>query len=249
MSGQRPPTLLDGYQLSLPSFEGPLDVLLGLIERERLDISDLSLVTVTDGFLAYIDAMRDPPAVLLAEFAGIAARLLVLKSRAMLPRPSALEEEPDVDDLALQLREYQQMKHAAQSLRTSEEQGWRSFGRPPLSSPAPSRVVLVAPPLSHLRRALLRTLARARQEIEVVPLRRVVTIGEMLDRIATRLARFRHPSRFHDLVGSRDRDETIVGFIALLTLWRRGAVDVRQDGLFSDIHVIPSVVEASVADD
>ena len=249
MSIERGNGLLDGYQLRLPSFEGPLDVLLALIERERLDISDLSLVAVTDGFLAYVEAMQDPPAALLAEFAGIAARLLVLKSRAMLPRPAVPDEEVDVDDLARQLREYQQLKRAAQSLRATEEQGWRSFGRPPLVSAALTRTVLVAPPLGHLRRALVRSLARVREEAEVAPLTRVISIGEMLDRIVGRLARFRHPRRFHELIGSRDRDETIAGFIALLTLWRRGDVDVCQDALFSDIHVIPSAVAEAAADD
>lgn len=241
-------TLLDGYQLRLPSFEGPLDVLLGLIERERLDISDLSLVAVTDGFLAYVDAMHDPPAALLADFAGIAARLLVLKSRAMLPKPASDDDEQEVDDLARQLREYQRMKNAAASLRASEEQGWRSFGRPPAATSMPSKIVLVAPPVAHLRRALMRSLARVKEEAEVAPLRRVISIGEMVSRIASRLSRLRQPRRFHDLVGSRDRDETIVGFIALLTLWRRGAVDVSQEGLFGDIHVIPAA-EAGVADD
>lgn len=241
--------LLDGYQLRLSSFEGPLDVLLALIERERLDISDLSLVAVTDGFLTYVETMHDPPVALLAEFVGIAARLLVLKSRAMLPRPLAPEEEQDVDDLARQLREFQQLKRAAQTLRATEELGWRSFGRTPTALSTPSRTVLVAPPVGHLRRALLRTLSRSRDATEVAPLARVISIGEMLDRISSRLARFRHPRPFHDLVGSRDRGETIVGFIALLTLWRRGAVDVRQEGLFHDIHVFPATLDASAADD
>ncbi|HAX25783.1 MAG TPA: hypothetical protein DCX80_12210, partial [Chloroflexi bacterium] len=97
MSAARGDGLLIGYQLRLPSYEGPLDVLLTLIERERMDISDLSLVSVTDGFIAYIEAMNNPPAVLLAEFVGIATRLLVLKSRAMLPRPAVTDEEQDLD--------------------------------------------------------------------------------------------------------------------------------------------------------
>jgi segregation and condensation protein A len=232
------PTLAN-YQLRLPSFEGPLDVLLGLIERERLEISDLSLVTVTDGFLDYISGLDDAPPVLLAEFAGVAARLLVLKSRAMLPRPEAVEVEPDVDDLAQQLREYQRAKQAAESFRSLERSGMRTFARPPMTELPPPKIVLVAPPVGHLRRALMRTLARVRIEPEVVSLRRVVTIGEMLDRLRTRLTRIRDRARFQDMVGSHDRDETVVGFIALLALWRRGEVHVEQDGLFADIHVAP----------
>ncbi len=232
------PTLAN-YQLRLPSFEGPLDVLLGLIERERLEISDLSLVTVTDGFLTYISGLDDAPPALLAEFAGVAARLLVLKSRAMLPKPEIVEQEPDVDDLAQQLREYQRARNAAESFRSLEVAGMRTFGRPPVSDQPPPRIVLVPPPIGHLRRALLRTLARVRVAPEVVSLRRVVTIGEMLDRLRHRVSRIRGGARFHDMVGSDDRDEIIIGFIALLALWRRGEVHVEQDGLFADIHVMP----------
>lgn len=233
------PTLAN-YQLRLPTFEGPLDVLLGLIERERLEISDLSLVTVTDGFLTYIAGLDDAPPALLAEFAGVAARLLVLKSRAMLPRPEIVEHEPDIDDLAQQLREYQRARQAAESFRELERTGQRTFVRPPVTDLPPPKTVLVPPPVGHLRRALLRTLARVRVEPEVVSLRRVVTIGEMLDRLRHRISRVRDRSRFRDMVGSTDRDETVVGFIALLALWRRGEVHVEQDGLFADIHVMPA---------
>jgi segregation and condensation protein A len=232
------PTLA-GYQLRLPAFEGPLDVLLGLIERERLEISDLSLVSVTDGFLAYVDELRDAPPALLAEFAGIAARLLVLKSRALLPRPEVADPDPDLDDLATQLREYQAARRVALAFREKEQAGWRAFARSPLAPTAPPRITLVAPPVAHLRRALLRAVARVRPEPQVAPIRQVVSIGEMLHRLRDRLTRFRHPSRFHDLVGAPDREHTIVGFIALLALWRRGEVRVRQDALFGEIHVEP----------
>jgi len=247
VSDQRSAVMLDGYQLRLPSFEGPMDVLLSLIERERLDISELSLVAVTDGFLSYIESMGRPPAALLAEFAGIAARLLVLKSRAMLPRPPATEEDPSADDLAQQLREYQQMKLVAQALRETHEQGLRSFSRPPRTD-TPKRLVFVAPPVSSLKRAFARSLSRAVPEAHVAPLRRIVTIGEMLDRITSQLSRLSRPRPFRELIGARDRESTIVGFIALLALWRRGDIDVRQDGLFTDIEVT-NVGSGAFADD
>lgn len=233
------PTLA-GYQLRLPSFEGPLDVLLGLIEKERLEVSDLSLVAVTDGFIAYIEELRDPPPALLADFAGIAARLLVLKSRALLPRPPVVEPEPEVDDLAAQLREYQRAKRAAATLREKEAIAWRAWPRPASEAAGPVRVTLVAPPVIQLRRALLRAVARVREEPQVAAIRRVVSIGEMLDRLRGHLTRFRRPSRFRELFQPHDREETIAGFIALLALWRRGEVECRQDGLFDDIHIAPA---------
>jgi segregation and condensation protein A len=213
--------------------------LLGLIERERMEITDLSLVAVTDGFLAYISTLDDPPPALLAEFAGVAARLLVLKSRAMLPGARQVETEPDVDDLARQLREYQFAKQVAQSFRDIEQSGERTFARPLATDQPPPKIVLERAPVGHLRRALTRMLARVQSEPEVVPLRPVVTLGEMLNRLRVHLSRARRPARFRDLIGSQARDETVVGFIALLALWRRGEVRVEQAGLFADIHVAP----------
>jgi segregation and condensation protein A len=231
---------LTGYQLHLPTFDGPLDVLLQLIERERLAISDLSLVAVTEGFIAYIAALVDPPPSLLAEFAGIAARLLVLKSRALLPRPSEPEHELEVDDLADQLREYQRAKRAAGWLREVEQAEARSFARPARSDFPPPRVTLLAPPLAHLRRALVRSVARMRPVPEVVAMRPLVSIGEMIGRVRAAVDRAMHPLRFRELVRHDDRDETIAGFLALLTLWRRGEVEVAQDRLFAEIYVSAS---------
>jgi segregation and condensation protein A len=236
------PTLAS-YQLRLPAFEGPLDVLLTLIERERLDISELSLVAVTDGFLAYIDNLRDPEPAMLAEFAGIAARLLVLKSRSLLPQPATVEQEPTVDDLAAQLLEYQRVRQAAAALREKELAGWRAYARPPMTMASPPKVVLQAPPLMHLRRALLRTLARMKEEPEVAALTRIVSIADMLQRLRSRLMGARRAS-FQELVGTEARDETIAGFIALLALWRRGEVAVTQQRLFGVIHVEPIAVHA-----
>src|SRR5829696_2958195 len=98
--------LLPGYQLRLPTFEGPLDVLLRLIERSQLAIADVSLVAVTDQFLAYLDQVGDAPPETIAEFAAVGARLVLLKSRSLLPRPPALEDDADPGDLVRQLVAY-----------------------------------------------------------------------------------------------------------------------------------------------
>src|SRR6478609_6712749 len=92
-------SLLMDYQLHLPQFEGPLDVLLRLIERSQLEITDLSLMRVTEQFLTYVGA-----------------RLTLLKSRSLLPRPPAEEIEEDPGDLARQLAEYRRCKQMASQL-------------------------------------------------------------------------------------------------------------------------------------
>lgn len=240
MTSDTAPVTLASYQLRLPSFEGPLDVLLSLIERERLEISNLSLVTVTDGFLSHIEALDDAPPRLLADFLGIAARLLVLKSRALLPRPEETEAVEDVDDLAEQLREYQRMRNVANGLSEAQGAAWRSYPRsaPPLDRP--TRVAFILPPVAHLGRALMRAIARQPSEPESMTMRRVVSVTEMAARMLAAMTATRRPRRFVELVSRTDREETVAGFIALLALWRRRQVDVRQDGLFTDIVIEPA---------
>lgn len=231
------PVNLASYQLRLEGFEGPLDVLLQLIERQRLDISELSLVAVTDGFLEYIAQMENPPPRLLGEFAGIAARLLVLKSRSLLPRPAPAEPDEEVDDLAAQLREYQRVKRLAARMRESEASGWRSFesqGGPPQRN---VNVRLVVPGVERLRDTFLRALARQPEPPEIAPIRPVVTIADMARRIMSFALRPGRRFRFRDLVSRADRHETVAAFVALLSLWARRELHVEQDGLFGEIDI------------
>ena len=85
---------LDGYQFRLPSFEGPLDVLLRLIERDQLAFCEVSLLAVFDQFLAHLDTLEADAPDVIAEFVMVAGRLSVLKSRALLPRPAKALEPP-----------------------------------------------------------------------------------------------------------------------------------------------------------
>src|SRR5690349_9456548 len=96
------PTLAN-YQLRLPAFEGPLDVLLRLIERSQLAIEDVSLVAVTTQFLDHVASLASAPSHIVADFAAVGARLTVLKSRSLLPRPPLDTEEPEQSDLTHQL--------------------------------------------------------------------------------------------------------------------------------------------------
>lgn len=239
MTASAAPVSLSAYQLRLPSFEGPLDVLLSLIEREQLEISDLSLVAVTDGFLAYIETMGDAPPALLADFIGVATRLLVLKSRALLPGPEETEPEEEVDNLAEQLREYQRMRNVASGLADAQSALWRSYPRTAPPPERPTKVVFVLPPVANLGRALVRAIARQPVEPERVVIRRVVSVTEMAARLFSTVIQARRSRRFLELVDRRDRDEVVAGFIALLALWRRKQVEVEQEGLFDDIYIAP----------
>src|SRR5258708_3095611 len=130
-------TLQRPYTVHLPGLRGPLDVLLHLIERNQLEITPISLVTVTVQFVAYLRTWDEPPLPRLAEFVAMAARLLLIKSRSLLPRQPRLEElddEPDPLEDAEQLRrhlvEYKAAKDIARPLPARELAGATSFPRP-----------------------------------------------------------------------------------------------------------------------
>ncbi|MEX2446111.1 MAG: segregation/condensation protein A, partial [Dehalococcoidia bacterium] len=113
----------DAFQLALPAFHGPLDLLLQLIERSELDITEVSLLEVTEQYLQHMRASEQVDVGQLADFIAIGARLLLLKSRALLPREeSAVEEDEadpagDVRGLIEALKEYRRFKQAAEFLR------------------------------------------------------------------------------------------------------------------------------------
>ena len=119
------------YQVQLDVFTGPLDLLLHLIEQQELDITAVSLAQVTDQYLVYITSSHQIAPDELTEFVTIAARLLLLKSQVLLPRPEQkAEEEQDVgDDLVRQLYEYKRFKQIAQLLEQRDEQGLHAYAR------------------------------------------------------------------------------------------------------------------------
>src|SRR5215510_948917 len=115
------------YQVELPGFQGPLDLLLNLIEQEELDITKISLARVTDQYLARLELLKETDPDDLTDFLVIAARLILIKSEMLLPKPPpillAAEEEDVGDELARQLRLYKQFKALALHLRELEEIG------------------------------------------------------------------------------------------------------------------------------
>ena len=122
----------DAYRVRLPVFDGPLDLLLNLIEREELDITKIALALVADQYLAYLKQIEEAHPDNLADFLVVAAKLVLIKSEALLPRPNRPSSESELDvgkDLAEQLRLYKLFKGAANRLGQRQEQGLRTFVR------------------------------------------------------------------------------------------------------------------------
>ena len=237
---------LDGYQLRLPAFEGPLDVLLRLIERDQLSISEISLLTVFDQFIEYVNALESSTPELVAEFVAVAGRLSVLKSRALLPRPAKTVDEPDEIDLVRQLEEYRVVKAAAELLATRQQAGSGAFGRGEGIASPPMELARFAPQSpSALATAVSRWLTRLPVKPILVPAIRVVSLREMIARITSALARDQQTSFDHIRGTCTDREETAVAFLAMLTLMRRQIIVVTQNELFGSI----TLSRPRVADD
>jgi segregation and condensation protein A len=228
---------LDGYQLHLPSFEGPLDVLLRLIERDQLPISEISLLSVLDQFLAYMETLASPSPDAIADFASVAGRLSVLKSRALLPQPDRAEEAAEDEvDLVRQLEDYRRLKQAAQVLADLQRSGSGGFGRGEavVAPEAPPRQLLPQQP-GAIRAAVVRWLSRVPAKPVEIGVRRVVTLREMVTRIFTALARSEKVSFTQILATCDSRSDVAVAFLGALTLMRRHVIEAEQLELFGPI--------------
>ncbi len=238
---------LTSYQLRLPSFEGPLDVLLRLIERSQLAIADVSLVAVTDQFLRHVETLGGAPPEAIAEFAGVGARLVLLKSRSLLPRPPEPEEGEESGDLVRQLVEYRTVKAAAQQLGSLDASGQGAFA--PSSNgvilPAPiSPPRLAAQPAAVLARALRRRLTLVPVPPEAVAVHRVVSLPEMVERVIGALTSSQGLRFSTVAAGCNGRHEVLTVFLAVLVLVRRRVVDAEQERLFGDIALRKAEIRA-----
>jgi segregation and condensation protein A len=230
------PLSLDDYQLRLPAFEGPLDVLLRLIERDQLDISEVSLIAVFDQFIAFTRELDNPPPRVIAEFVAVAGRLAVLKSRALLPRPPKVVDEGDEPDLVRQLEEYRAVRAAATLLAQRQRSGAGAFGRgESVASPPPAPLKLMTQQPGVLASAVDRWLRRRPAKPALVALQPVVTLREMIDRIATALHRHRDVSFATVRETCASRQDVAVAFLATLLLIRRQAIVASQATLFGPI--------------
>ncbi len=247
------------YACNVPGFEGPLDVLLRLIEREELDITAISLALVADQFVAHLAAQPERDPALLAEFAAVASRLLLLKTRGLFPRAAGVaivesDATQDEDDLVRQLLEYRRIKDAAAGLATRDRDGERTFA--PLTVPAHAtagatpEITLAPAGAFDLLRAVHRRLARQPVAPRVLNLAPRISVGEMAARILDRLlSRPRGDVRLSRLaLGARSRPEVVTTFMAILELVRRRRADAVQEVPFGEIVVV-TAAEPPAADE
>jgi segregation and condensation protein A len=224
-------------QVATPVFEGPLELLLALAEREDVDILQVPLATLTDAYLAAIAALRSPDPVEMAEFLWTLSRLLLLKSIRLLPGEEPGEEEVELlgweEDVRRRLEEYRQYKLVAQELMERAASESHAY-------PSPARSVDVEGQEAPLEVGLL--VNAFKDLLNRVPPRPVTVTGrswtteQKVEALTGRL--LRGAVNLVDLIlDCEDRLEAVVTFVALLELLRQGRVTVRQKEAFGDIMV------------
>lgn len=229
------------YTVQTPVYEGPLDLLLDLIERAELDITAVSLALVTDQYLAYINSMEELNADEISAFLVIAAKLLQIKSEAILPRPPAREtgEEDAGQALVDQLKLYKRFKEIGGWLNGQQDANLRTYLRiapPPKVEP---KLDLSNLTLEKLVLAAESAFAkgRAKEPLGTVIAAPRVTIREKIDLIS-KIMKDVQRSTFRALVtDGASRLEIVVTFLAMLELIKRYRIDAHQEGLFSDIEI------------
>ncbi|WP_100488137.1 segregation/condensation protein A [Sporolactobacillus pectinivorans] len=252
------------YKVKIDAFEGPLDLLLHLIKTLEIDIYDIPVAEITDQYLDFIHHMQKLELNVASEYLVMAATLIAMKSRMLLPKPEVYDEVPEeaYEDpeetrqvLMQQLLEYRQYKEAAQSLRSNESERLLLFSKQPEDLSQFESEDLTAIPKSEratvhdMMRAFQRMLIRKKLEkpLDTKIDRQVLPIGQQMSSVIRDLKRAGHPLNFDSLFTRRDRLHIIVTFLALLELMKKDAVFCRQDANFADI-LISLGKEAAVLD-
>ena len=231
------------YQVSISQFEGPLDLLLHLIQRAELNIEDIFLSQITAQYLAYMERLDELNMDRASEFLTVAAQLVLVKSRQLLPRSPQITEEEDPEiTLVRQLREYQRIKEAGEKMGELLALAQKTHTRLPAEFPLPPQEFeLEGATLQGLMDAFAELLARRNETPQPQPVQRVrpdaFTVRDRVARIKERL-KAGESLRFDELFDEdATRLETVVTFLALLELLTRGEIRVTQRGPFRPIHI------------
>jgi len=229
------------YNVQTPVYEGPLDLLLSLIEHAELDITTVSLALVTDQYLQRINSMGELNADEISAFLVIAAKLIQIKSEALLPRPPARETgEEDVGrSLVDQLKLYKSFKEIGLWLNVRERANLRTYLRvapPPRLEP---KLDLSNITLESLVAAAEEAFSKekAKKPLTTVISAPRVTIREKIELITKVMADMERASFSALIKDSKSRLEIVVTFLAMLELIKRYRVQAHQEGLFSDIEI------------
>lgn len=256
----QPRTLGSAYPIELPAFQGPIDLLLQLIEKQELEISQVSLVAVTDSYLKTIEQLEEIEPGALADFLVIASKLLYIKSRSLLPQPRPVDEEEDEEEagdaLVRQLLEYRQFKEIANLLKAREDLGLRAYVRTESLPKLEKRLDLSNLSLTKLQAALRKVLQRIPTDpplptVKTYPITLAQQIENVRSIVREMIAQAKPENQqsqpqtkvqisFVELLSrGQTRVEVIVTFLAVLELIKQEELSAEQAGTFGEIVLVP----------
>jgi len=234
------------YEIVLDSFSGPLDLLLHLIQKNEIDIHDIPMATVTEQYLAYLHAMEELSLDIASEFVVMAATLLAIKSRMLLPVPTVAEDDQPVADpreeLVQQLLEYQRYKHSASQLKELSLLQSHVFSREAMdvSLFAPTQPPALNPvSIWDLVDSFRKLARRVPRENTVASIKHSGTsVEETMELFLQRLQILQTCSFSQLMQTMASRQELVSGFMALLELLKEGLAVCFQPVLFGEIQII-----------
>ncbi len=231
---------LEDYHVKTDVFEGPLDVLLSLIEKRKLSISDISLAKVADDYVTHIRGLGETPIADTAQFVLIASTLILIKSKSLLPGIElSLEEEQSIGELEHRLKMRQQYRDLSVHIK-------KMFGKRMLFERLPSREVIIvfSPDKNTTTSGLLakiRHVISSIPKIEVLPkaiVQKVISLEEVILNLTERVTKSLKMSFREFSKGDKhEKVSVIVSFLAMLELVKQGVIAVKQDAHFDDIHM------------
>ena len=235
-------------EITTDKFQGPLGILLKLIEQEEMDITEIALASIADEYLAYIEKAGNIGPEEMADFLVIAAKLLFIKSKALLPYLVSAEEEEEISELENRLRMYKEFIEASAKIASMISaknflfspvilnKNFRRFKKVAPSFIAPHD--LSASLLNEKFLALLGRLLVKEDKLEETNLEPKISIDERIDHIRKLLAQKLRFSFSQFLKSANSKTEVIVSFLAVLELAKQRELLFEQGDLFSEIHVL-----------
>ncbi len=231
---------MHNYKIKTEHFEGPLDLLLQLTEDQKLDITRVSLAKIADEYLEYIASAENITLEHLSDFLSVASRLILIKSKALLPTLELTEEEEEeISDLEHQLAEYKKFKEASKKIAEIFSGSQSAFSREGFLGQS----VVFFPPENFGPENLAKTFSRILGEIPLIEkleeemVREVLTLEEKIEHLQSTLKE-RAETSFSELVkNAKDKIEIVVSFLAMLEMVKQRIIHVEQGDLFSEIRL------------
>ncbi|MCK4799841.1 segregation/condensation protein A [Candidatus Parcubacteria bacterium] len=228
------------YQSQEKIFEGPLDLLLELIEKEKLDITEVSLAQVANQFLEYLETAQGISPENLADFLLIGGKLILIKSKAILPMLELeKEEEEDIEELKARLREYQKFKEISKKIKALAIRREMFFSKQSYSG---MRMVFCPPKkittldLQEALEGVLNKLPKA-ENLAKRTMKDIVSIKDKIKHIKENLTKRIEMTFTEATHGTKDKIEVIITFLAMLELVRKSMVTIEQNDMFGEIKI------------